>query len=144
MMQKPSLMLLAVHAVQEPRDRRTAEAWVYFCLKAADEAFSTAMENPPYVERENTAYEWLEELTGRKTIERERKKGKELEASAHTAAAIAFRACMPHLTGRSKAQAYIACVAAGVQRRYICGAEARAMMYTAQLALSAARPSRAR
>lgn len=143
-MQKPSLMLLAVHAVQEPRDRRTAEAWVYFCLGAADEAYAAAMENPPYATGKNHAYELLEELKGNKQIERQRISGKELEESAHTAAAIAFRACMPHLTGRSKAQAYIACVAAGVQRRYITGAEARAMMYTAQLALSAARRSRAR
>jgi hypothetical protein len=150
MKQAKSLMRLAIWAVQEPSDRKTAESWVHFCLEAANEAYATVMENPPFITRENSAYEWLEELKRRekgeqeRDIERERASGDELKQEAHGAATIAFRACMPHVTGRRNAQAYIACVAAGVQRRYITGADARALLYTAQLALSAARPSRAR
>jgi hypothetical protein len=74
----------------------------------------------------------------------EKVKGPELDKLAQAAAAIAFRACMPHVTGRRNTQAYIACVAAGVQLKYITGTEARSLLYTAQLALAAARSSRAK
>ena len=53
------------------------------------------------------------------------------------AGATAFRACMPKVTGRRNTQAYIACVAVGVQRRYLSGSESKALLYTAQLALAA-------
>lgn len=155
MRQRTSLMRLAIAAAQEPRTRATAESWVMFCLKAADEAYAVVMENPPDDDpREGSpagnAYRYLEELKrelkGEEYVEPEKEKmqGKKLIEAAHEAAAEAFRACMPHVTGRLKSQAYIACVAAGVQRRYINGTEARAMLYTSQLALSAARKSRAK
>lgn len=63
--------------------------------------------------------------------------GAELSQAAHHAALVAFRACMPKLTGRRTTQAYIACVATGVQRGYFTGSESKALLYTAQLALSA-------
>ena len=155
MRQRTSLMRLAIAAAQAPHERTTAESWVMFCLKAADEAYAVVMENPPDDDprggsRAGSAYRYLEELKrelkGEEYVEpkREKLQGKELIEVAHGAAAEAFRACMPHVTGRLKAQAYIACVAAGVQRRYINGAEARALLYTSQLALSAARKSRAK
>lgn len=63
--------------------------------------------------------------------------GEDLIAAANTAAAMAFRCCMPQLTGRRRAQAYFACAAAGLQRGYFKGAEAKAMLHSAQLALNA-------
>jgi hypothetical protein len=63
--------------------------------------------------------------------------GEELIEAAEAAARLGFLGAMPRLTKRSNAQASIACVAVGVQRRYITGSEARTMLYTAQLALGA-------
>ncbi len=53
------------------------------------------------------------------------------------AASEAFKRCMPQLTGRRRAQAFIACVAVGAQRKYLNKGEASSLLYTAQLALSA-------
>ncbi len=145
-MLKPSLMVLAIRAAQSTRDRRTAEGWVHFCITAAEEAFASVMENPPRVIRKDTAAEYLNKILRekREPEEVEYYEGDKLREVATTAAANAFRNNMPHVTGRRNAQAYIACVAAGVQRHYIAGGEARSLLYTAQLALTAARPSRAR
>ncbi len=44
---------------------------------------------------------------------------------------------MPRLTGRKATQGYIACIAFGLQHGYFTGAEAKALLYSAQLALSA-------
>ncbi len=63
--------------------------------------------------------------------------GEELIEAAEAAARLGYLGAMPRLTKRSNAQASIACIAVGVQRRYISGVEARTMLYTAQLALGA-------
>lgn len=44
---------------------------------------------------------------------------------------------MPMLTGRRRAQAYIACIAAGAQLGYIKADDAKTMFYAEQLALQA-------
>lgn len=63
--------------------------------------------------------------------------GEELIQAAEQAARIGYLGAMPRLTKRSNAQASIACIAVGVQQHYISAVEARAMLYTAQLALGA-------
>lgn len=56
--------------------------------------------------------------------------------SAAKVARDAWVASLPALVSRDEIQAYIACVADGMVRRIITGAEARGMLYAAQLALS--------
>jgi hypothetical protein len=121
----------------------TSEEWVLFCLKAADEAEATVRENPPR-QSVGSAQKLLYDLA--EPGDPEYGVDPELSASASReaeleAGAAAFRCCMPRLTGRRNTQAYIACVAAGLQRAYFTGSEAKALLYTAQLALSA-HPSR--
>lgn len=124
---------------------RTAEGWIHLCVTAADEAEAAAAELPdPNVgeghkmligflndDREPDEPEYVA-TTGRRT------------QAMLDAGAAAFSACMPKITGRRNAQAYIACVAVGLQRRYFTGADAKAMLYTVQLALSAHPSRRAR
>jgi hypothetical protein len=50
-----------------------------------------------------------------------------------TAAAEAFRRCMPLLESRSSVKGFIACVAQGVHLGFITTEEARVLMYGAQL-----------
>lgn len=57
-----------------------------------------------------------------------------------TSPAEAFLGAMPPLTNRLNTKAFIACLAAGLQRKYISAAEVKSLMYTAQLALMAHRP----
>jgi hypothetical protein len=120
------------------------EEWVMFCLDAADEAESSVRESPPAQAAEGTLARLLRETAEPGDPEYGRPPGHDhaaVEEAARTAGAVAFRACMPKLTGRRCTQAYIACVAVGVQRNYFTGGEAKALLYTAQLALSA-HPSR--
>jgi len=49
----------------------------------------------------------------------------------------AFRYCLPALTCRGNVQAYIACVAVGIQNGLVSALEARPLLYAAQLALAA-------
>lgn len=133
----------AIYATAE--GPRTPEEWVRLCMTAADEAEAAAADEPES-EGEGSAIirgflestrepghrptsEIMGDVSGRRTI------------AMIEAGAAAFTACMPQLTGRRSAQAYIACVAVGLQRRYFTGGEAKAMLYTVQLALSA-HPSR--
>jgi hypothetical protein len=53
------------------------------------------------------------------------------------AGSSAFGMCMPPITSRKRAQAYIACVAAGLGYGFLTEGKARAMLYTGQLALAA-------
>jgi hypothetical protein len=145
MMMRQSLTLLAIYAMQEPQDRRTAEAWVRFCIRAAEEAHAAVIENPPEAKIGSVGKFMLADSLRRGIpVPTERLDGDKLDAVAREAAKVAFRACMPLVTGRRNTQAYIACVAAGVQLKYIEAVEARSLLYTAQLALTAARSSRAK
>jgi hypothetical protein len=136
---------IAINAMQKAKVKDTAESWVQFCIKAAAEAYAAVIEDPPEAPLGSVGKFMLaSSLAQDIPVPTEQLTGKPLEAIAHEAAQTAFRACMPHLTGRRNAQAYIACVAAGVQLKYITGSESRSLMYSAQLALAAARPSRAR
>jgi hypothetical protein len=152
----------AITAAAEKPDGNTAENWVFFCITAAEEAAAAVLSDPPFAQQEvgaeffnETADEWdrgtaaehiaagnqdkAEEYLDRLAQRRKQTvvKGKELQAAAAAASAFAFRACMPKLTSRGMVQAFIACTAAGVQRRFITGNDASALLYTAQLALSA-------
>jgi len=158
-----SAIARTIRATAEVASGESIESWVQFCLKAADEARATAMENPPTVittdterqsmrmllqlgddmSREDNA-KYGAEVTNnagaydRSTRTRSRvMDGEELERYADRSAAMAFCCCMPELTGRRRAQAYFACVAAGMQRGYFRGSEAKAMLHSAQLALNA-------
>jgi hypothetical protein len=136
---------------------------VQFCIKAAEEAHAEVLENPPTVTITSSSDPrmiGLLKLGDLMSIEDNAKygatvtnnaehyaanghtktrlmDGEELEHAADTAAAMAFRCCMPQLTGRRRAQAYFACVAAGLQRGHFKGAEAKVMLHSAQLALNA-------
>ncbi len=122
-------------ATSEPR---TPEEWVHLCITAADEAESAVADAPPDPEDGSTMLvDFLNETReegdpifevagrGRRT------------AAMIDAGATAFRACMPKVTGRRNVQAYIACIAVGLQRKYVTGTESKALLYTAQLALAA-------
>lgn len=132
----------AIFAVAAAHDG--PEAWVHFCITAADEARASVMDNPPLQPdtrgpAERQADKWITESHPERTGEHAPPPitGEALTNAAHAAAVMAFRCCMPKLTGRKHTQAYIACVAAGVQRGYFTGSEARSLLYTAQLALTA-------
>ncbi len=126
----------AIGIAQTKETPDSPEAWVDFCLSAAREAHQAAMESPPRVTLGPVATLLLE--IAEEEIDRDPPiDHKAAEAGAHNAARIAYRCCMPKLTGRRMTQAYIACVAAGVQYAYFSGAEATSLLYTAQLALAA-------
>lgn len=118
---------------------RTAEDWVHLCMTAADEAEAAVADAPP----DPDDRPGLRSIIG--FLNETREDGDPVFAvdRAHRTAAMieagaaAFAACMPKLTGRRNTQAYVACIAVGLQRRYFTGAETKAMLYTVQLALSA-------
>jgi hypothetical protein len=112
------------------------EEWVMFCLKAALEAENAVREAPRVM---GSAEKLLRELAdeGEEFPELDATIALNREDAIREAAQAAFRACMPKLTGRRNTQAYIACVAMGLQRRYFSPGEAKALLYTAQLALTA-------
>jgi len=113
----------------------SSEEWVLFCLKAAAEAEAAVREAPRVM---GSAEKLLRELSPNEEFpDLEKAIARQREDDIRDAGEAAFRSCMPKLTGRRNTQAYIACVAAGVQRRYFSGSEAKALLYTAQLALSA-------
>jgi hypothetical protein len=64
-----------------------------------------------------------------------------IEAGGHLATSDeprrAWERCLPVLADRASIQAYIACVADGLARRYISPDRAKVLLYTAQLALAA-------
>jgi hypothetical protein len=122
--------------------------WVGFCIKAAEEAKAAVLNDPPYYpnNRERAKAMFAASLpAGVMQIFKDpapvAMSGDDLTAAAWSAATAAFRCCMPQLTGRRAVQAYIACIAAGVQYKFLSGGDARALLYNAQLAL-AAFPSR--
>ncbi|HEY0339903.1 MAG TPA: hypothetical protein VGC34_03780, partial [Steroidobacteraceae bacterium] len=157
-----SAIARTIHAVAEGT-AETTESWVQFCIKAGDEAYAEVMENPPTVtiesvndphlvallnlgdgmsREDNAKYGTPITNASREYQQNGRRSsrpmdGEDLKAAADAAAAMAFRCCMPQLTGRRRAQAYFACVAAGLQRGHFKGAEAKAMLHSAQLALNA-------
>lgn len=53
------------------------------------------------------------------------------------AAILAYRCCLPTLEDIASIRAFIACIASAQNRRWFTPDEARALMYTAQLALTA-------
>jgi hypothetical protein len=125
-------------------DPNSPESWVRFCIRAAAEAYEAVIENPPvYVSdrmpgpAELMLGKWAAEGKIGKREPPALLTGKPLIAAAHAAAAVAFQCCMPKVTGRRQTQAYIACIAVGVQRQYIAGKDAKSLLYTAQLALQA-------
>lgn len=63
--------------------------------------------------------------------------GDALEEAARFAAVAAYRESLPVLTGRRRAQAYIACIAAGVQLGYLTKDDLKSLFYAAQMALQA-------
>lgn len=129
----------AIYAQAE--DPQTAADWIHYCLNAAREAEQVARESiEPH--QMGTAERLVRELWPDDEPPLPPAHEEHDEAAIREAAATAFRCCMPALTSRRRAQAYIACVAAGVQHRYISAGEARSLLYTAQLAL-AANPKRA-
>lgn len=113
----------------------SSEEWVLFCLRAAAEAEHAVREAPFQM---SPTEKWVRELMPDEEFpELDKLHAEQHEEEIREAGEAAFRSCMPKLTGRRNTQAYIACVAAGVQRRYFTGSEAKALLYTAQLALSA-------
>jgi hypothetical protein len=123
------------------------ESWVHFCVTAAEEAEDTISEadgvdlpSPTILklDRMMDKTKWPDIPQFANSEEYERWRAVQRPAvNAKEAAAMAYKLCMPKLTGRRATQAYIACVAAGVQRGYFSGIEAKSLLYTAQLALSA-------
>lgn len=53
------------------------------------------------------------------------------------AAIMAWRCCLPQLEDLDSIKAFIACIATGQARRWLNAEEAKALTYTAQLALTA-------
>lgn len=124
------------HAIYAAADGPSSpEEWVVFCLSAADEAEQSVRDSPP-ARTMGSAEKMLRKLAP-ETFEEEDEENEATAEAVRQAGAAAFRACMPKITGRRNTQAYIACVAAGLQRSYFTGSEAKALLYTAQLALSA-------
>jgi hypothetical protein len=138
---------VSIGKMQRGRELETPEAWVHFCCTAAEEAYQAAMDDP--ILTPELHLDVMQQGKGEstpafllRTLEKEPKPFEQLdvaamEAAAHEAAGVAFRMCMPRLVGRRTTQAFIACVAVGVQRGYILGRDAKSLLYTAQLALSA-------
>jgi hypothetical protein len=105
------------------------EAAIYHCTKAAEEAYQAAME-PHEVEQP----EWAKALMVSKQVVEGNKE------DAHSAAALSFINNMPELTSRAACRAFIACVAVGLQRKYITAMESKTLLYSVQLALTVNRP----
>jgi hypothetical protein len=95
----------------------TTKGWIDFAVTAALEAMLAMGED-------NSA-------EGRETGDEEG------SYRSQEAAEMAFIVCMPPMTSRRRAQAYIACVAVGLNYGFIRQAKARTMLYVAQLALTA-------
>lgn len=89
--------------------------WVNACLKGSYESMVATLEEP-------TTKDWDED---------------ERMADAKEAAATTFLLLMPTITSKRRAQCFIACAAAAQLHGYISGERARALLYTAQLAISA-------
>lgn len=133
------LRLVLAYAAPESE---SVDAWVRFCQKAADEAAAAVRENPPrsFSHRDVLAWHHAEQEEGRGAgplPDSAPLVGRSLEEAVRVAALIAYRSSLPMLTGRRRAQAYIACIAAGAQLGYIKGDDAKPMFYAAQLALQA-------
>jgi hypothetical protein len=125
---------LAIYAAAEDGPRHP-EDWVVFCLQAAMEAEAAVREAPRVM---GSAEKLLRTLDPDDEFpEIDRLFVEQRAEDVREAGATAFRSCMPKVTGRRNTQAYIACVAAGLQRNYFTGSEAKALLYTAQLALTA-------
>ena len=119
----------------------TAEWWVQKCLDAAEAAAERATTNPdaetgmPVYDKEGDVdiaqvEKWLKWAMG----------GGRGRQTVQEAASAAFLCEMPPLVSRGHTKAFIACVAAGVGHKYLTPLEAKSLMYSAQLALSAFRP----
>lgn len=128
----PPAVVAYIIAASDPYDKQPIDA-ISFAQKAADEAYSANLEGEP---SETPLNDLLRRMSGHEAVQSGRPSKSALEA-AHTAASEAYRANLPQLTSRTNTKAYIACVAYGQARRYIAAAEARGMLYNAQLALAA-------
>lgn len=116
----------------------TVDAWVRFCQKAAEEAESAVRESPPHTYNRDGIHDWMRSAGHEgATPDSAPLVGWRLDEAARVAGLAAYRASLPMLTGRRRAQAYIACIAAGAQLGYIKGDDAKPMFYAAQLALQA-------
>jgi hypothetical protein len=122
----------AMHAQIE--DPQTPADWIQFALDAAREAESIARESME--PNEGSALKLLRELSPEEDFGPVSFSDAD-ERAIREAGSMAFRACMPQLTCRRNVQAYIACCAAGVAHKYLTAADAKALMYSAQLALTA-------
>jgi hypothetical protein len=115
----------------------TVQWWIEWCRKAAAEAYAgSVMEVPTPPEFISRAMEtdpdnaqWSKY---REPIEN--------RIAAHEAASAAYQVSLPPLIDRHHTKAYIACVAAGLQHKYLTTDEAKRLMYAGQLALAAFRP----
>lgn len=147
--------LLWLLAVASKPEGQTPADWIAFCLDAAREAEAAVHENPPTHMRKKSVVGFLLDDIRRiqegtrvddlephnhPEFEHDDLEPGELDVIARSAAATAFRCCMPQLVNRRNTTAYIACVAVGMQHNYLDAKEAKSLMYTAQLALSAFRP----
>ena len=117
------------------------EAWIHFCVTAAEEAAAEVLRNPPLdTTPKGTAeqmYDTFLERNGKQPVGTTHLEGRELEQAAQAAGSAAFMCCLPPLTGRRNIQAYIGCITAGMQRRWIDGRDGSKLLYPCQLALSA-------
>lgn len=128
----PAAVIAYIVAATDPFNNQPIDA-IGFAQKAADEAYSATLDG---TEDDSPLNDLLRRMGGHEATQTGRPSRSALEA-AHAAASEAYRANLPELTNRKNTQAYIACVAYGQARRYIPAAEARGMLYSAQLALAA-------
>jgi len=122
----------------------TTSEWVERCLDAARRAHDQAVEARGREHRplmggngyadQSAIDEALDRLGGKGPGGR----------SPEEAATEGFLCAMPPLVDRAHTTAFIACVAIGLQHRYLTALEGKSLMYSAQLALAAHRPRQAR
>ena len=125
--------------------RETPTWWIAQCQSAADEAYQAGVESVAAAPVPDLIQSLMAQPVGpgQEDIWAARRSGvvsTEASEAGRCAASFAWQAAMPAPVDRATTKAFIACVAAGLQRRYIAPLEGKTLMYSAQLALAAYRP----
>ena len=125
--------------------RETPTWWIARCQSAADEAYQAGVESVAASEVPDLIQSLMAQPVGpgQSDAWSHRRSGTvsaEASEAGRCAASYAWQATMPAPVDRASTKAFIACVAAGLQRRYITPLDGKSLMYSAQLALAAYRP----
>lgn len=136
------MILIRVHAAAARPTRESPEGWVSFILSSLEEIEAEVREAAREETIEKVYRVSRDEDPSVPTYGEERVKlvpipRSQVNERVESAQKAAFVALLPPLTSRTRAQAFIACITVGVQRKLIKMADAKPLFYAAQVALIA-------